>query len=388
MNIQQTLDRYERELTQSVIPFWQTRGEDRVNGGYFTSLDRDGTVFDTLKYMWVQWRIVYMFATLYDTPYRQDEWLAIARRGFDFLTRHGKDSNGNYYFAVNREGQPAIAPYSVYSEAFAAMGAAALYKVTNEDVYRREAESAMANYARRMDNPKGRWEKSLSGRGERLSLGHFMIFANLATVMKDCLGTEEYESAADNATQTVMDSFWHPELKVLFENINKDKTFDLDSSEGRQVNPGHGLEALWFIARRAELAGDMALARRAADMILGVLDFSWDKHYGGVYYFMDALGKPHLELQADMKLWWPHCEALVATALAYKLTGDSIFMDWFERLDDWAWRRFPDPEYGEWYGYLNREGHPTHSLKGGKWKTFFHLPRCLLEVINILRRCG
>jgi mannose/cellobiose epimerase-like protein (N-acyl-D-glucosamine 2-epimerase family) len=46
---------------------------------------------------------------------------------------------------------------------------------------------------------------------------------------------------------------------------------------------------------------------------------------------------------------------------------------------------FTDPEYGEWFGYLNRRGEPTHMLKGGKWKTFFHLPRFLLTSTEQLK---
>nr|MDO8116567.1 AGE family epimerase/isomerase [Candidatus Sigynarchaeota archaeon] len=86
------------------------------------------------------------------------------------------------------------------------------------------------------------------------------------------------------------------------------------------------------------------------------------------------------------KLWWVHCEALVATLLAYRLTGDVAFLDWFKKVDTWTWAHFPDTVHGEWFGYLNRRGEPTHFLKGGKWKTFFHLPRCLLFCIDQIQR--
>ena len=54
--------RYEEELYDCVIPFWEQHCVDTQYGGYFTSLDRDGSVYDTEKYLWMQWRIVYMFA--------------------------------------------------------------------------------------------------------------------------------------------------------------------------------------------------------------------------------------------------------------------------------------------------------------------------------------
>ncbi|MGI6383938.1 MAG: AGE family epimerase/isomerase [bacterium] len=119
-------------------------------------------------------------------------------------------------------------------------------------------------------------------------------------------------------------------------------------------------------------------------MVLAELKFGWDKEYGGIYYFMDILGKPHIELQWNMKLWWVHCEALVATAMAYKLTGRQEFKEWFEKIHAWTWSRYPDPKYGEWFAYLDRFGNITHTLKGGKWKCFFHLPRMLLICSRLL----
>jgi len=376
--MRETADRYRRELLEDCVPFWERHCVDRECGGYFNFLARDGEVFDTEKFMWMQWRIVYMFATLYASPHRQDRWLELARHGYDFLTRHGKDDNGNYYFALNREGVPSVAAYSIYSDCFAAMGAAALYKAAGDPACRAEAESAMAHYLARMDSPKGRWDKSLPGKPRRRTLGHFMMLANLGCVLNDCLGTRQYEADIVRSARTVLDSFWCEERRVLFENINLDGTFDLDSCDGRHVNPGHGLEAMWFILQHAEQARDAATIEKACRVIRGLLEFGWDPEHGGMFYFRDALGWPHIELQADMKLWWVHNEALLATLFALRLSGDPFFLDWFRRLDDWTWSHFPDPRHGEWFAYLDRRGDPTHTLKGGKWKCFFHLPRCLL----------
>ncbi len=382
MNFKNYRRKYEKELLEKTIPFWEKNCQDKKYGGYFTSLDRDGSVYDDRKYMWMQWRIVYMFATLYKSQYGKKEWLDIARKGFDFLVKNGKDKNGYYYFAINRDGTPAVAPYSIFSDCFAAMGSAALYKATGENRYRKEAESAMKNYIGRMDNPKLQWEKSLPGAVRRHNLGQYMILANLGLVMKDCLGTDSYDKDTATAVAFVMEKFWNPKFKIIFENINEDGTFDLDSSDGRHINPGHGLESMWFILKYAELNGRKDLIKPACKAIEGLLEFGWDRKNGGIYYFMDVLGKPHIELQANMKLWWVHNEALVAILYAYRLTGKEVFKEWFEKADAWTWKHFPDKKHGEWYGYLDRQGNATHTLKGGKWKSFFHLPRFLLEGIG------
>ena len=100
---------------------------------------------------------------------------------------------------------------------------------------------------------------------------------------------------------------------------------------------------------------------------------------------MDALGKPHIELQHDMKLWWVHNEATLATLHAYKNTRDEKFARWFQLIHDYSFNHYPDKEFGEWYAYCNRQGQVTHSLKGGKWKTFFHVPRALLFAADLLK---
>lgn len=387
MDWKATIDRYENELTQDAIPFWQKNCVDEQFGGYFTMLDRDGSVYDTTKYMWMQWRIVYMFAELYRSRFGagNEEYLKIARDGFDFLYKHGRTEDGSYYFALNRQGVPSMAQYSIFSDCFAAMGAAALFAATGEERYRAEARSAMRSYIRRLDNPKGRWNKLLEGTPKRLSLGSYMILANLGCVMKECLGSDEFDGETDRAVRTVMKLFHNPELKVLFENVNPDGTFDLESCEGRFVNPGHGLESMWFVLQYAERINDKELIRQACDYVDELFHFGTDPVYGGIFYFMDALGKPHLELQHDMKLWWPHNEAIIAALFAYKLSGEERFLEHFKTIDQWAWSHFPDPEYGEWFAYLDRRGEPNNMLKGGKWKTFFHLPRCLMKSSTLMR---
>ena len=145
---------------------------------------------------------------------------------------------------------------------------------------------------------------------------------------------------------------------------------------------------MWFILQHAEQTGDRAMIEKAAQITQRLLEFGWDRQYGGIFYFMDVLGKPHLELQWDMKLWWVHNEAILATLYAYRLTGDGRFLTWFRQLDDWTWQRFPDPQYGEWFAYLNRRGEVTHTMKGGKWKTFFHVPRCLYLARRQMELCA
>ncbi len=371
---------YKEYLLDNVVPFWEKHCPDREYGGYFTCLDRDGSVYDTEKYMWMQWRIVWMFAELYNKVERRQAWLDEALQGFRFLTRYGKDPQGRYYFSLNREGVPAMAPYNAFSDCFAVMGAAAICRATGSEEARREALSAYECYSGRESRPKGEWTKELEGKKEYMSFGFYMMQLNLLSVLQEDLGLDNSRELA-RLRRFVLDTFYSPSHGVVFENMPREGGPDLSSMAGRHTNPGHALEAMWFIMSSARRAGEEETVRQAADIVLRELDYGLDREYGGIYYFLDYLKKPHVELQWDMKLWWVHCEALIASFLAYEYTGDRRFRDRFAELHEWTWKRFPDPEYGEWFGYLDRRGEVNNTLKGGKWKTFFHLPR-MLQVIG------
>lgn len=378
-------ERYKKELVGSVIPFWENHSIDTTHGGYYNSLDRDGSVYDTEKYMWMQWREVYTWATLAVSQHagkKKETWLGFARQGFDFLHDHGRDEAGNYYFVLGEDGTPIVAPHNIFSEAFAVLGSAALFKATGEARYKAAALEAMDHYVARIPDPKGRWNKRLPSGPKRLAHGPYMILANLGTVIKDDLGISDYDEAVKDSVDMVIDKFWNDEHHVLFENINDDFTIDLGSCDGRHLNPGHGLESAWFVLQHAERNHRPELVPKACKIIKALLDRGWDKEHGGIFYFMDVLGKPHVELSWDMKLWWVHLEALVATLMAFRMTGDEAFWTWFTRIDDWTWTHFPDKLHGEWFAYLNRRGEPTHVLKGGRWKCFFHLPRALMTCID------
>jgi N-acylglucosamine 2-epimerase len=176
-----------------------------------------------------------------------------------------------------------------------------------------------------------------------------------------------------------MDVFYKPELGLIVENVARDGSL-VDSFEGRLQNPGHAIEAMWFIMDLGVRIKDQALVRKAVDIAIREIEHGWDEQYGGIFYFMDRKGYPLQQLEWDQKLWWVHLEALVAMAKGYALTKDPRCYNWFVKLHDYTWKHFRDTEYGEWYAYLNRQGEVLLPLKGGKWKCCFHVPRALLNI--------
>ncbi|NKB67588.1 MAG: AGE family epimerase/isomerase [Candidatus Latescibacteria bacterium] len=367
---------YRSALLDDVVPFWQRHGVDWEQGGYFTCIDRTGQIFDTDKFIWLQNRQLWTFSTLYSDLEQRQDWLDLAAHGAQFLARHGRDAEGNWYFALDRAGQPLVQPYNIFSDCFAAMAFSQYARAAGDDQAREIALQAYNNVLRRKDNPKGQYTKAYPGTRPLKTLAVPMILANLTLEMAWLLDEGKLEEVIDATLGEVMGDFLDTERGIMFENVRPDGSRD-DSFDGRLLNPGHGIEAMWFIMDIAQRRGDSATIERAVDVVLNILDYAWDQEYGGLYYFMDAEGRPPQQLEWDQKLWWVHLESLVALSMGYLLTGRSECWDWYQKVHEYSWPRFADPEYGEWYGYLNRRGEVLLPLKGGKWKGCFHVPRAL-----------
>lgn len=374
---------YKAELLDSVVPFWMNHSKDSEFGGYFTCLDRYGKVFDTDKFMWLQGREVWLFSMLYNKVEKRHEWLDMALHGAEFMKKHGMDAQGNWYFSLNREGKPLIQPYNIFSDCFAAMAFSELYKATGDESHKKLALDTFSNILNRQHNTKGIYTKAYPGTRPLKSFSLPMILCNLSLIMEDLLGTEQVNKTIQPLIHEVMDVFYDKNSGLILENVTPEGNFS-DSFEGRLLNPGHSNESMWFMMDLAVRNNDKALINKCIEILLRTTEKGWDQKYGGIFYFLDLKGHPVQQLEWDQKLWWVHIETLISMAKAYRLTGNEACKNWFETIHDYSWKHFKDPEYAEWFGYLNRQGEPLLELKGGKWKGCFHVPRGLYEIWKIL----
>ena len=376
-------NQYRDELLESVIPFWLNNSRDKVSGGYFTCLNRRGEVFDTDKFMWLQGREVWLFSMIYNRIEKKQEWLDMALHGAGFMKKYGTDAQGNWYFSLTREGKPLTQPYNIFSDCFAAMAFSELYKATGNEEYKTIALNTFKNILKRQEAPKGVYNKAYPGTRPLKSFSLPMILCNLSLIMEDVLGTDHVNKTIQPLINEVMNVFYDQESGLILENVSPEGKFS-DSFEGRLLNPGHTNEAMWFMMDLAVRNNDKSLIDKCIDILLRSTDNGWDKKHGGIFYFLDINGHPLQQLEWDQKLWWVHIETLISMAKGYSLTGNEACKNWFETIHEYTWNHFKDPEYPEWFGYLNREGMPLLELKGGKWKGCFHVPRGLFEVWKIL----
>ena len=365
--------------------FWLENGMDKVNGGVYTCLDRKGDVFSTDKSVWMQGRCGWIYSWLCHLYGVRPEWLAASKSCLDFMEKYciNPQAEGRMYFTVTAEGLPLRQRRYCFSEAFYAMANAEYYGITGDRDCLERARRAYDlywNLNHAMPDPTGLGPKTIAETRTGRAFGIPMIYLNVTSVMQrvDPERAELYAERADACVEDIFRYHVHPELKCVLENVAEDGQARLNYTEGRVVNPGHDIEGVWFLLEYAKRTGKTEYIAKAAQIFDWAIEAGWDKEYGGLLYFVDALGRPPEAYEHDMKLWWPHNEILISSIMLFRDTGDEKYLDWFYKTLDYCKTYFADSEYGEWYGYLRRDGKPTEpACKGSTFKGPFHLPRML-----------
>ena len=373
---------YEKEL-DNTLDFWYNHGYDKVNGGFYTCLERNGDVYDTDKSVWAQGRGLWVFAKAYNFIKKDERYLKAALHAYEFIKNKCYDSDNRMWFTVTGDGVGIQKRRYWFSESFAVVGSAELYRATGEVKYLENARETFDTLLKVKTGVIKTEPKFNPEVVNCISLASPMILVVTCQILRE-IDTEK----KDYYTKIIDDSIaeiklhYHPEYKAVFENVNPDGTV-ASGSRGRLVNPGHSIEASWFLMNEASYRDDKELMEFALSILDWSFELGWDYDLGGLRYFVDVEGKPVQALEWDMKLWWPHNEMLIAFLMAYKHTNEQKYLDKYQLVHDYTFSHFKDEEYGEWYGYLHRDGSVSTDLKGNIFKGPFHIPRCELE--NILQ---
>lgn len=381
-----------KEELDRCTSFWLTNGMDNENGGVYTCLDRKGEIYSTDKSVWMQGRCGWIFAYLCREYGVKEEWLRASKSCIDFMDSFcfNPDAPGRMYFTVTAEGLPLRQRRYFYSEAFYAIANAEYYGITGEKKYLDNAKKAYDiywNLWHGMPDPTGLGAKTEPATRTGRAFGLPMIYLNVSSVFLrvDPENSELYNERCDACVEDIFRYHVKPGLKCCLENVAEDGTPRLYYTEGRVVNPGHDIEGVWFLLEYAKRTGKSEYVAKAEEIFNNAFDSGWDNEYGGLLYFIDCLGKPPEAYEHDMKLWWPHNEILIASLMLYRDTQNEKYLDIFYKTLDYVKAHFADPEYGEWYGYLRRDGLPTMpSTKGSTFKGPFHVPRCLVTVDKLI----
>ena len=382
---EQLIQIYRDGLLKDTLPFWITHCVDREQGGFMFCLDRDGTVIDTDKGMWHQGRFTWTLANLYNTVEPRDEWLELAKHGIDFIHKYGFDDDGRMFFQVTRDGRPVRKRRYIFTETFGVVALAAYAKASGDEQAKREALDLFNLIIKYFTTPELTPPKFYPDTRAGKGLAVPMIMIATAQVLRDTIGEADFCNGwIDKCITEVERDFMNLEFKAVHEMVGPNGEF-IDHFDGRLLCPGHSIEAAWFILHEAKQRhNDPKLLELGTTILDWMWEWGWDKEYGGILYYRDIKSLPVQEYWQDMKFWWPQNEAIIATLLAYSLTGDEKHAQRHHMIHEWAYRHFPDPEYGEWYGYLHRDGRVSIKSKGNLWKGPFHLPRMQLYCWKLL----
>ncbi len=371
---------YRRDLLHDTVPFWLPRALDREHGGFLLFRDRDGTLVDDDKGIWQHGRFTWLLGRLHATVEPRDEWLEGCRHGIAFLERHGFDpADGRMWFHVARDGTPIRKRRYAFSESFAAIAYAAFARCTGEGWAGEKAIALLQRFVRHVPEPK------FTDARPSLGLAVPMIGIVTAQELRALLGWDGADALIDRFAAQIRGLFWKPELGALLEQVAPDGAV-IDHFDGRTLNPGHAIEAAWFLLREARERARDDYRDLGIAILDGMWDRGWDREHGGLLYFVDLHGKPVQEYWHDMKFWWPHNEAVLACLLAHEATGEMRFATRHFELARWCETHFADRVHGEWFGYLHRDGTPSSTLKGNLWKGPFHLPRMQLVASEVCAR--
>ena len=375
---------YKTELERNIMPFWMKHGYDRKHGGVYTCLNRDGSIMDTTKSVWFQGRFGWMTAYAYNHIKKDPAWLEASKSCCEFLEKHCFDKDGRAYFEVTEDGVGLRKRRYVFSECFAAIAYAEYSLASGDKAWGKKALELFKRIRKFVANPK-KWmpskcEPVVQAQGHSLT----MILINVANVLKQISDDPVLDQQITESIDLLTKYFIHPEFKALLETVGPNGEF-IDTLGGRVINPGHCIETSWFLMDVAVAREDKKLLKTALQILDWSWAWGWDKKYGGIISFKDCRNLPPQCYEQDMKFWWPQCETIIATAYAYKLTGDKKYEKWHKLISDWSWAHLKDKKFPEWYGYLHRDGTVAQPAKGNIFKGPFHIPRMLVKTWELTK---
>jgi len=388
--VKELYELYKQDLFGNVLPFWTKHSIDYKYGGYHHYLDRDGTLLSTDKSGILNGRQLWTYAYLYNNFGRKKEWLDLAKVGYDFFVKHFIDQDGRILFQVTQDGKPLRKRRYWIAETFAILGLAEYAKAVGSEEVLQKARDTFNLILDLIAHP-GRLEPKYNPQ-TRPMVGHVgpMLLFNSAQTMReiDPDNTKLYNETIGQMHKLIVDFMVKPEQKVVLEVAGSNGEIMDWTPMGRCISPGHSIVNSWVVMLEGLYRNDRQMIDTGLYMLDWSLEKGWDEQYGGFYNFFDMKGMPTDQSAYQMKYWWPHNEAMYALLLANYITNDAKYEEWYEKVHDWSYKHFVDKEYGEWYGYLNRDGSVNLPVKGGDWKGSFHTTRMYMNVIQLLEKMG
>ena len=418
---EQYLSFFKKELTDKLLFFWMDRCLDKENGGYLNCFSNDGSkLVSTDKYTWSQGRFLWVFsrlATIESDLFDKDQryvFLSYAKSGMEFLKKHvlidGEplrcvfltDAQGNPKSVEGHDGYD----LSISADCFVVMGFAAYARATADKQAWKFARDLGESVFKRYESGNYRSLPYPVPSGYRTHAKP-MILTNVFCELYR--SAEQFDKAYAEVLREQISDCHKEVFEVFADDHNLVHEFTLADGSfaenlfGQHINPGHTLEDMWFQWEAADIVGIDTYRDAIENIVLKTMELGWDAEYGGIYHFIPCDGldtvykteelseEPQMKLVLDdwgSKLWWVHSEAMYTNLLLYEKTGKEEYLRSFEKVFEYTYRTFPnpDPEIREWIQIRTRDGHPQEKVVALPVKDPYHIIRNVLLMIELLER--
>ncbi|HJO95383.1 MAG TPA: AGE family epimerase/isomerase [Victivallales bacterium] len=418
MNISNESDRkellnfYITEVKDNFWPYWKNYIDEEY-GGVFTCISNDGKeLINEDKYLWSQGRYLWLLCRLYllsdkinldidrkklkSDCYKTVKFIVDNAVLDDFKIVFLTDRFGNHKTIENCDRLDA----SIYADCFVILGLTGFIKTfKGNNKLTKLLINIYDSVIQRIQNYDFLSEPYPVPDGYRTHAVP-MILINIELELIEAFSARERE--LNEKLQSNIELHVNEIMNIFYNNDNTISEFikgngDRDYSMlGNHRNPGHTLECMWFILQYCSLFKKSELIDKINSVIKKNLDIGWDKKFGGLLRFTDAGGnKPDGEFHGsryeqlildtwDMKLWWPHSEALYALLYAYKFKKDDELSYWFDRMFEYTFDIFPKNSDKEWIQIRKRNGETNDMVVALPVKDPFHIIRFFILSIELL----
>jgi N-acylglucosamine 2-epimerase len=385
MTFPELLTFYQDQLFQQVMPFW-LNCMDNDNGGINNMVKDNGVIVSKDKILWSQGRALWTFSAIHNRLDQDPKWLKAAHNIAEFLFKNGRDQSGQWVFRIDEDGQIVDPSVSIYVDAFIAYGMTEYSRATGSkealaialEIYERISLKLYDHTTLKttpLPIPEG-----LQAHGPLMIYALVFFELGLLTQRDDIL------QEALKLAEKIMSEHVHVSKKCLLEYVRPGGQ-SVETDAGQTIIPGHAIESMWFLEQIFDYFHKPDKVKFTSEVIRWSLEKGWDDEYGGIFLARHLGNGTPTWFKPDSKVWWPATESLYALLRNYEISGESWCLDWYWRIHEYSFDKYPNYEFGDWKQNLDRQGLPMDPVVSTlQVKDPFHLPRALIYSILSLKR--
>lgn len=383
------MNSFRDELTQNILPYWIGKMQDDVNGGFFGSIDGNEVLHaESNKGAVLNARILWTFSAAYRIL-KNEEYLKMARRAFDYITNHFVDTvNGGVFWELDYRGNVVSDKKQTYAQGFALYGFSEYYRATGDTKALELAKEFYYLLEKCYDDVLGGYFEAYTKDWQPIA---DMRLSDKDANEKKTMNThlhvlEPYTNLCRVWDDAGLKASQYRLIKIFTDKILDKETFHLNlffdeewNVKSPAISYGHDIEASWLLFEAAEVLGDKELLDEIKALSLKIADAaSRGLSADGSLAYETKDG----ELDAE-RHWWVQAEAVVGYMYAAKNSGKSEYLDKASRVWQYIQNNLVDTNNGEWIWSRLPDGSiNTKDDKAGFWKCPYHNSRMCMEMIE------